>query len=595
MGYKEIIYVNGDDAELVRKAASIEEERLQKIPTTHASTNTPKLSCPIYFEEGSGSADYDTVQKRDELVAKCQTAYGLADEPELVPDALSSVEKPAVYENQQIDLISPFKEPTAIYASQPAPTDTQTTAIAVQPSIAPVHPAEICNYRRSSAPTAMNLAKIFQNRVHIRVVGGVVYKWENGMYQSLDRLSLKKELVAVMRNELEIRGSSSQFDDIIECLLADPALEIDENRLTPPPYALNVANGVLRLSLDGFILEPHLINPHILMPRYFFDSIIRVPWLDAQPTPVFDKFLYDTAHGDPTLMQRILEALGFLLSQDYSAKRFVLLLGPSNSGKSVFGNLVCKFFAPCFVSAVSAGKLGDRFSLSALKHARINLCMDLSDSVLSPESVGTIKKITGRDLIAVESKYAPVVQWRFPTKLLFSSNHKLRLMGNDSALAGRILLLPFSYPVKREDQNPTLETQLEKELPGILHSAMIAYTHVICRNYQFTGDDYYTPEMMSQDELGLDAGSISADEAVCTFLREQCIHADNAVFVPVNKLYEAYTAFVTPNGTVSFSNTQTFARVLGRCLERMGYPSTSKKKSLNNRTENVYYGIQFKG
>ena len=83
MGYKEIIYVNGDDAELVRKAASIEEERLQKIPTTHASTNTPKLSCPIYFEEGSGSADYDTVQKRDELVAKCQTAYGLADEPEL--------------------------------------------------------------------------------------------------------------------------------------------------------------------------------------------------------------------------------------------------------------------------------------------------------------------------------------------------------------------------------------------------------------------------------------------------------------------------------------------------------------------------------
>ena len=56
-----------------------------------------------------------------------------------------------------------------------------------------------------------------------------------------------------------------------------------------------------------------------------------------------------------------------------------------------------------------------------------------------------------------------------------------------------------------------------------------------------------------------------------------------------------YTAFVTTNGTVSFSNTQTFARVLGRCLERMGYPSTSKKKSLNNRTENVYYGIQFKG
>ena len=595
MGNKEIIYVNGNDAELVRKAASIEEEHLQKRPPTHTSTNTPKLSCPIYFEEGSGSADYDTVQKRDELVTKYQTAYGLADEPELVPDALSSAEKPAVFENQQLDLVSAFKEPTAIYTSQPAPTDTQTTAIAVQSSIVPTQPPKIYNGRRCSAPTAMELAKTFQERVHIRVVGNTVYKWGNGMYRSMDKPTLKKELVAVMRDELEIRGSSSQFDDIIECLLADPALEIDNAKLTPPPYVLNVANGVLYLYPERFYLERHIINPRVVPPKYFFDSIIRIPWCDAQPTPIFDKFLYDTACGDATLMQRILEAMGFLLSQDYSAKRFVLLVGPSNSGKSVFGNLICKFFDPCFVSAVSAGKLGDRFSLSALKHARINLCMDLSDTALNPESVGVIKSITGRDLISVESKYMPVSQQRFPTKLLFSSNHKLRLMGKDSALLERILILPFSHSVRKENQIPNLEALLEQELPGILYSAMAAYTHVIYRNYQFTGDDYYTPEIMFQDALGLDAGAISADEAVCAFLSEQCMHADGAVFIPVNKLYEAYTAFVTPNGTVSFSSTQTFARALSRCLERMGYPSTSKKKFLNNRTENVYYGIQLKG
>ena len=175
------------------------------------------------------------MQKRDELVTKYQTAYGLADEPELVPDALSSAEKPAVFENQQLDLVSAFKEPTAIYTSQPAPTDTQTTAIAVQSSIVPTQPPRIYNGRRCSAPTAMELAKIFQERVHIRVVGNTVYKWGNGMYRSMDRPTLKKELVAVMRDELEIRGSSSQFDDIIECLLADPALEIDNVKLTPPP------------------------------------------------------------------------------------------------------------------------------------------------------------------------------------------------------------------------------------------------------------------------------------------------------------------------------------------------------------------------
>lgn len=586
MDNKKIIYSDGADAEQIRETSEIEQERVQtSSEPPHISVEAFKLTCPIFFKETSGSFEYDMIQARDELLGKYSAVYRQTDDPEPVPNNLPTLEAPAANKVQQLDLISPFKNPGAVYAMETTPVDIQTTAIAVQPSITPVLPTEIYTYKRT-APTAMELARHYLTKRSLRVVGSCIYAWNGNYYHRVTNAELKRDLISVMREKLEVKGSSGQLNDIVECIISEPT--IAHNAVTPPPYLLNVGNGVLNLK------SPTNFELFAPSPFNFFTSTIRTCWSGALPTPVFDSFLQSVAGNNPVLLERIWEVIGYLLSEDSSAKRFVLLLGPSNSGKSVFGNTIAAFFEDEFISAVSASGLGAQFSLAALKHARLNLSMDLTDAALSPQAVSIIKSITGRDLVPVEEKYQPISRCRIGCKLLFSSNHVLKLMTSDKALEDRILLLPFSHPIPKERQNPNLEAMIFNELPGILHKAMEAYCRLVGNNYIFAGDDIFTADMMSEAVLGLD-NSISAEEAVDSFLRERCVRTGNDCFTPVNRLFEEYCAFASLNSNITtFSNAQTFSRVLAHSLTKFGFPSNSQKKFLGGKTFNVYRGIHLK-
>ena len=573
------ITVYGEDANLVRRV-----EEIGTVRFTDKNGKEKTLVRPFIFEEDVGKEAFDTVKELEALAQKYKEENGLELSPELVA-ADTPISAPSAEQGHSLDLGSVFKTPNAIYVPQSSPTQSPT--IAVQPSIVSTYPTEVCNYRRT-APTAMELAKYYLNRRTIRVANNSIYAWNGSYYHTVSNADLKSDLIRVMREKLEIKGSAGQLSEIIEYIRSEPTIALNAMNAAPSPTLLNVGNGVLCM------VNPNQFELFAPTPSNFFTSAVCIPWNGTMPTPVFDCFLYDVTCGDPVLTERIWEAIGYLLSEDNSAKRFVLLIGPSNSGKSVFGNVISAFFEDDFISAVSASGLGAQFSLAALKHARLNLSMDLTDAALSPQAVGVIKSITGRDLVSVEEKYQPVSRCRIGCKLLFSSNHILKLMTSDKALEDRILLLPFSHPIPKERQNPNLETMISNELPGILHKAMEAYCRLVGNRYIFAGDNIYTADMMSDAVLGLDS-SISAEEAVDSFLRERCVHTGNDCFTPVNRLFEEYCAFASLNGTVTtFSNAQTFSRVLARSLTKFGCPSNSQKKFLGGKTFNVYRGIQLK-
>lgn len=570
--------IYGKAAELVK--------RVDEIATVHFTDKNGEektLVRPFFVEEDVGKEAFDAVKELGVLAEKYKEENRLELPPELVA-ADVSVSAPAAEQGRSLDLISGFKTSSAIYVPRSNPT--QNTAIAVQSSIAPTHPMEVYNYRRS-APTAMELAKYYLSRRTIRVADSSIYVWNGSYYRTVSNADLKSDLIRVMRERLEIKGNAGQLNEIIEYIRAEPTIALNATNAAPSPTLLNVGNGVLCMN------NPNQFELFAPTPSNFFTSAVRIPWNGAMPTPIFDRFLYDVTCGDLVLTERIWEAIGYLLSEDNSAKRFVLLIGPSNSGKSVFGNVISAFFEDGFISAVSASGLGAQFSLGALKCARINMSMDLTDAVLSPQAVSIIKSITGRDKVPVEEKYAPVSSCRINCKLLFSSNHVLKLMDFDKALMNRMLLIPFAHPIPKERQNPNLEALISNELSGVLHKAMQAYCRLVGNNYIFAGDSLYTADMMSEAVLDLDS-TISAEEAVCNFLRERCVRSDNDHFIPVGQLYHEYTMFASANKTAIFANAQTFARALGTSLASQGFPSNSQKKFLNGKTVNVYRGIQLK-
>lgn len=514
-------------------------------------------------------------------------------------DEQNSVKEPdTVVKTDCFDLVRPFlkasesvscDEPMCAVAPAAPPAAPPSNPLVPKPFMLPSPPdiwkgSAPTTYRRN-APNAMELEKLYLSQRLIRTKGNAVYIWNGNFYRNISMDELKRDIKGLLRPELEIRGTPNQLHDIIECILAEPTIAVRDGVADPPHNLLNVANGLLDLNTMT-LLPP--------APQYFFTSAIKIPWDTEKTCPVFEKFLFDSAGGDPILVARLWEALGYILTPDNRGKRFCLLLGPSSTGKSVFGNTVRKFFNPEFLSSVSAIGLGAQFSLSALLHSRVNLSMDLTDAALTPQAVSIIKSITGRDAIAVEEKYQPIVNAVLDTKLVFSSNHVLKLMAADSALLSRVLLLPFRYPVPKERQNPHLEEMIGKELPGILHRAVSAYVNVVNRGYIFTGDDIYQPAAMEQSVLALDSGSDSPEDAMCAFIADICV-SDKDAFTPIDAIHAAYRRFANANpAAISYANTQTFARMLRRCFEIMSFPVSPQKKFIDGKTANVYFGVRLK-
>jgi putative DNA primase/helicase len=57
----------------------------------------------------------------------------------------------------------------------------------------------------------------------------------------------------------------------------------------------------------------------------------------------------------------------------------------------------------------------------------------------------------------------------WPThKLWLGANHKPKVNGTDNAIWRRILLIPFSSTIPKNEQDRSLPEKLREELPGIL-------------------------------------------------------------------------------------------------------------------------------
>lgn len=195
--------------------------------------------------------------------------------------------------------------------------------------------------------------------------------------------------------------------------------------------------------------------------------------------------------GDPILTKRVWQMVGYALVPDNRGKRFIVLQGEGDSGKSVFANLLASFFEPSAVSHVGIHK-GNRFSIAALADRRLNIASEMPRAVLGEQNIAVMKAITGGDTVSIEEKYKAPRSAKISCKLVFSSNHEIVLPAGDEAFARRMLLIPFRYSIPKAHQDPHLLDRLLDERAGILYRAILEYRELCQHNYIFAGDDRFT-------------------------------------------------------------------------------------------------------
>lgn len=364
-----------------------------------------------------------------------------------------------------------------------------------------------------------------------------VYKKSTGHYIRTEDMRLRSTLMGLIPKNEQSSVKPALINNVIGKLKMDPNLQVnfEEYRDNNQNY-LNVSNGVVDLN-TGAVL-PH--DP----TRYFTYCLefSYVPDADYTQSKAFMQFARSSLNydNDSSKTIRLLEMIGYVLSSLIGAEKCFILVGASNSGKSVMLNLVEKVAGDSNTTNIPINKLGDRFNLGELRYSRININREISGSEIKNTDI--FKSICSCERLTGEQKYAAPFSFKCRCKLLFAGNclpeiKKIDSSNND-AIFNRLCILYFPNSISDEDKDLTLESRMLKEKDTIFSAAINHLMELRKRHYIFTEDVESTEYFESYKE---------SNQALKTFIKDRCtIDTDSKIhtrdFVSALKKYCADNA-----------------------------------------------------
>ena len=182
---------------------------------------------------------------------------------------------------------------------------------------------------------------------------------------------------------------------------------------------------------------------------------------------VFDAWLNE-AIPDPEDQRMLFQYIGYSMTLNTGAQKFLLIIGPGGTGKSTLLKLIEDIIGKSNVSYISLQGLQDRFSPAELYLKQANICADMPLTALS--EVDMIKKLTGEDTISADRKFKDPYIFRSYARLFFSANDIPYIAEKTNAFYRRMLILKMDHSPKTVD--PDLFNKLRAEIPHIITRAV---------------------------------------------------------------------------------------------------------------------------
>ena len=410
-------------------------------------------------------------------------------------------------------------------------------------------------YNSKGQPTQVNnraIVDYFVNEGKTFVLGGECYQYHNGVYtesSSYVRNTIK-DMIMVDKLITQQR--------IMECyrlLIDDVRIQKKASDINSNPSLINFQNGVWDINQQKLI-------PHD--SKYL--QTIQIPHEVGVYKPFKETKLYDffkLTQLPKSDIKMILYYMAYCLTLNYGLKTFMVLLGKSNTGKSVlirfFENLVGKENT----SALSMHELNMRFYPAQLYSKLMNACADNNSSALN--NIDTLKKITGGDQIMHEKKGRDPFFFVSFAKLIFSFNQMpLQLEEQSNAFYKRMRILSMETELFLNDKyvNELVTQGVEEIIPYLLHLLPID-------RIPRTKTSTRLVETLREDS-----------DSIHSFLNNKCI-IDVDATVSKDTLYEEYSRYCAEFGRESRKK-QGFTRA----LRSQGFGSDRNK---NN--EAVWVGL----
>ncbi len=248
--------------------------------------------------------------------------------------------------------------------------------------------------------------------------------------------------------------------------------------------------------------------------------------------------------------------MGYIISNEWRAKKFFVLIGLPHTGKSVWLSLIRSLIGPKHTTAMSLKQLGEnRFMSAELFKSKVNISSEMDENG-AIKGTDIIKSLTGGDLITGEKKGKDPFHFYGKTKLVACGNHMplLSKLDGTTAFTDRIHFLVFSNTIPEDRRDKSLLDKLIAEKTYIVEWALEGLRELMDNNLIFTE---------SNEARTFKTRYITELNNVSEFIRERClVDLDNDECKVHRKvLFPAYKQYCQDNGYKSLSKREFFVEV----------------------------------
>lgn len=391
-------------------------------------------------------------------------------------------------------------------------------------------------YTEKGKPSQINSRAVcdyFVNEGKTFVIGGDCYQYKNGVYT---------ESSSYVRNTIK---NMVEYDHLIQQskIMECYRLVVDDTRIQKSASDLNKYSNLINFKNGVWDIEQKKLLPHD--SKYL--QTIQIPHEVKEYVPFTETRLYKffrKTRIPKADIKMIIRYIAYCMTTDFGLKTFMILVGQSNTGKSVLIRFIENLVGKQNTSALSMHELNMRFYPAQLYGKLLNSCAD--NKSLPLNSIENLKKITGGDMIMHEKKGKEPFFFTSFAKLIFSFNQlPLQLEEKSNAFYKRMRILRMNNELFLNNDyvnDLCSDESIEEVIPYLLSLLPL-------KEIPRTQVSDSCVEALRQDS-----------DSIHAFITKCCTEDSDAIISKAD-LYQAYSEFCIESGRESHKK-QGFMRSL---------------------------------
>jgi P4 family phage/plasmid primase-like protien len=352
------------------------------------------------------------------------------------------------------------------------------------------------------------------------------------------------------------------------------ATGVDELRA---PYSTFDTRGHL-LNFPNCTLNPRTLAWHTHSRDDMLTQICPTPYDVTATSKLLDdflnRFLPDEKERDYTLQMLAVSALSF----GNSARRMILLLGPTSTGKSTLMELVQKTLGHDYTVSINPsvfrGNLDDKPRPDLLRTFKTRLIIAFEASDRWELHTDQIKRMTGGDPMTARAMRSDVMNEVAASFVpIIVANAVPQIHGSDDALRRRLTALVMDTPIAEDEDDGTMRAQLVND-----ESARRALLARLIRIYHEC-DGRVTlpiPVRFAERTMEMFAALDDVDEILKQLIEEGSIYpvpegTATSHFIKVSTLHRCYMLLIERSGSQQQKRERLGIRQFMLRLKSLGY------------------------